>query len=315
MNEFDLIKTYFDWSNPPNTVSIGVGDDAAIVQVPSGEDLLISVDTFISGVHFPSNTPADAIGYKALAVNLSDLAAMGATPRWFTLALTLPEVNRLWLQAFAQGLKTLAAAHGIFLIGGDTTRGALSITIQVMGTAPKQQALLRSGAQAGDLLLASGYLGDAAAGLALVQGRLNLPAWASDYCIKRLNYPSPRTRLGTWLVDKASSCMDISDGLLGDLKHILQRSQVGAKLNTQQFRWSKALALLPMEQRLAYALGGGDDYELLFTVPPVLWARWKSELLAYSDVQVLGCITNQVECIEFDQTPSKSIKGYDHFDN
>ena len=313
MNEFDLIKTYFDWQPLPRSVRLGVGDDAAIVRVAPNEELLISVDTFISGVHFPAETPPHAIGHKALAVNLSDLAAMGATPRWFTLALTLPSIDPSWLEAFAQGLTALAQQHGIFLIGGDTTRGALSITIQVMGTAPNNQALLRSGAQVGDLILASGYLGDAAAGLAIVQNRLTLPTDAAQYCIGRLNYPIPRVELGTTLRGKATSCMDISDGLIGDLRHILKRSQVGARLNTLQFQWSPALQLLPIEQRLAFALGGGDDYELLFTLPPVLWHDLQNELLQQYNIQVLGIVTDQVGTIEFDQKLHQSINGYDHF--
>lgn len=314
MHEFDLIKQYFTWEPQPNDVRVSVGDDAAIVQLAAQEELIISVDSLVSGVHFPVDTPAHAIGYKALAVNLSDLAAMGAKPRWFTLALTLPAVDPAWLLDFALGLRELANQHQIFLIGGDTTRGPLSITIQVMGSAPKNRALLRSGAQPGDLIVVSGSLGDAAAGLAVVQNRLSLADVDADYCVQRLNYPTPRIELGCWLAQYATSCMDISDGLIADLKHLLKRSQVGATLYHQQIPLSSALQKLPLSTALSFALTGGDDYELLFTIPK----QHSEELEEYQIVsklslKVIGEITTEIEQVTLDYALVNVPDGYNHF--
>jgi thiamine-monophosphate kinase len=314
MHEFDLIKQYFTWEIASPEVRVAVGDDAAIVQVPPHEELIISVDTLVEGVHFPIDTPAHAIGHKALAVNLSDLAAMGATPRWFTLALTLPEVNQVWLADFARGLRELAAHHKILLIGGDTTRGPLSITIQVMGSAPKGAALLRQGAQVGDLIAVSGNLGDAAAGLALVQNRLDLPSEAAHYCTQRLNYPSPRVDLGLWLRDYATSCMDISDGLVADLKHLLKRSHVGAHLYHQAIPLSAALEQLPNKQALEFALTGGDDYELLFTLPVRNLDKIKEyQLLNNLSIKIIGEIIEQKEELKLDYALVNLADGYNHF--
>lgn len=314
MHEFDLIKHYFTWQPVPHEVRLSVGDDAAILQIAPHEELIISVDTLVEGVHFPVDTPAHAIGYKALAVNLSDLAAMGADPRWFTLALTLPAVNQAWLEEFTRGLRELATEHQIFLIGGDTTRGSLSITIQVMGTAPKQQALLRQGAQIGDLILVSGNLGDAAAGLAVVQQRLSLAPADAVYCTQRLNYPSPRVELGHWLRGYASSCMDISDGLVADLKHLLKRSQVGAKLYHQYLPLSPALQKLNLSTALGLALTGGDDYELVFTLPPQHLEKLKqNHHLKKIKLSVIGEITNQIEQLSLDYQLVNLPDGYNHF--
>lgn len=314
MHEFDLIKHYFTWQPIPSDVRLSVGDDAAILQIPPDEELIISVDTLVEGVHFPVDTPAHAVGYKALAVNLSDLAAMGANPRWFTLALTLPAVNQTWLEGFARGLREIAAQHSIFLIGGDTTRGPLSMTLQVMGTTPKNQALLRQGAQVGDLIAVSGHLGDAAAGLAVIQQRLNLADEDAAYCIERLNYPSPRVELGLWLRNRASSCMDLSDGLMADLKHLLKRSQVGAKLYHQHLPLSSSLQKLRLSTALGFALTGGDDYELLFTFPK----HFSEEIINYQQVKklelnIIGEITPQIEQVILDYQLVNLPDGYNHF--
>lgn len=314
MHEFDLIQQYFTWTPIPKTVRISVGDDAAIVPVPSDEELIISVDTLVNGVHFPVDTPAHAIGYKALAVNLSDLAAMGARPRWFTLALTLPKIDQSWLEEFSRGLKELASQADIFLIGGDTTRGPLSITLQVMGTAPKQQALLRSGAQVGDLIFVSGHLGDAAAGLAIVQERLNVATEDAKYCIDRLNYPSPRFDLGTWLRGRASSCMDISDGLVADLKHLLKRSQIGAKLYHRQIPLSPVLQKLNLSTALGFALTGGDDYELLFTAPKSFLVEVQNyQLASQLSLNCIGEITSKTVELSIDYELVNLPDGYNHF--
>lgn len=314
MHEFDLIQQYFTWTHAPSEVRVSVGDDAAVLQVSPDEELMISVDTLVNGVHFPLNTPAHAIAYKALAVNLSDLAAMGATPRWFTLALTLPAVDIAWLEEFARGLKELASQAGIFLIGGDTTRGPLSITIQVMGTSAKQQALLRKGAQVGDAIFVSGYLGDAAAGLAVAQQRLSLPTATADYCLQRLHYPSPRLALGQWLQGRAHSCMDISDGLVADLKHLLKRSQVGANIYHQNLPFSPALQKLNLSTALALALTGGDDYELLFTAPESLLAEIETyQLVNQITITKIGEVTDKITELSLDYDLVNLPDGYNHF--
>lgn len=314
MSEFDLIRDYFHWQDTPATVRVGVGDDAAILHVPSGHELVVSVDTFNEGVHFPLETPAHAVGYKALAVNLSDLAAMGAQPAWFTLALSMPKADREWLAEFSRGMRELAQQQGIALIGGDTTRGPLSVTIQVMGLVKRGQGLLRSTAQDGDLICVTGTLGDAAAGLAVTQGRLDLAEAAAVYCMKRLNYPTPRNVLADVLRQYASACMDISDGLRADLEHILKASRCGANLYCGNLPFSAALMSLPENQRLMFALSGGDDYELLFTIPEnALFSMQKACLQHGVQVTVIGQMNNSLHELFMDHELSDKRRGYDHF--
>lgn len=318
MSEFDLIQQFFTWKHDDPTLITSVGDDAAVVQLAPDEELVVSVDTLISGVHFPEETDPHAIGHKALAVNLSDLAAMGADARWFTLALTLPESDPVWLKAFAQGLRELADKAGVTLIGGDTTRGALSITIQVMGTVPRGQAVLRSGAQPGDLLVVSGTLGDGAAGLAVVQQRLALPEQETHYCRQRLDYPQARYALAGFIRQYASSCLDISDGLLADLQHILDASQVGAVLKLEQLPLSTAVAGLSKQQRLDFALRGGDDYELLFTVPPAHWQALQAAVQQLTEKQsvsltCIGEVNPESGIIKDAEGSLVSAAGYNHF--
>ena len=316
MSEFSLIERYFNWHQPSELINTGIGDDAAVVDVPTGEQLVISVDTSVCGVHFPESTPAHAIGHKSLAVNLSDLAAMGATPRWFTLALTLPERQDDWLQSFSSGLRTLAERHNIQLIGGDTTRGPLSISIQVIGSLPRGSALLRSGAKAGDLIVVSGTLGDAAAGLQNLWGKLELPIEDADYCQQRLNYPAPRLELGKLLRQHgyASSCMDLSDGLLGDLKHICKASQLGATINPRQLPFSSALAGLPEDKKIPLALTGGDDYELLFTLAPEKLSKMAKDAEALGiTVTVIGEMTDNGTEIYLSEGVVITQTAFDHF--
>lgn len=314
MSEFVLIREHFFWQDAPASVSVGVGDDAAVLRLPKQRELVVSVDTSNVGVHFPPETPPHAIGYKALAVNLSDLAAMGAEPAWFTLALSLPQVASDWLAAFTRGMRELAEQYGIFLIGGDTTRGALSVTIQVMGWVGPGQALLRSHAQHGDLICVSGTLGDAAAGLAVLQQRLTLPTAAADFCIQRLNYPTPRVALGQSLRGKANACMDISDGLLADLQHILVASQVGARVYHAQIPLSPALVSLAIEQKMDFALRGGDDYELLFTLPAKHLSTVKAVAAKLNTlIAVIGEIDAGQQGLHVDYAFPDPRKGYEHF--
>ncbi len=268
VSEFSLIETYFAKDRLDRAdVSIGIGDDAAAVRVPTGHELLVSVDTLVSGVHFPVGTSAYDLAYKALAVNLSDMAAMGAEPAWFTLALTLPDSEAGWLADFSRGLFELADEHGVALIGGDTTCGPLTVSIQIMGYAPTGRCLRRKGAQVGDLIYASGQIGDGGIGLALLQQREVPPLSSAEeaYFIQRLNRPTPRVALGLALRGIASAAIDVSDGFVADLAHILEHSEVGACLN---------ISTLPMATILKndanawqQALSAGDDYELCFTVP------------------------------------------------
>ncbi|MEE9351574.1 MAG: thiamine-phosphate kinase, partial [Thiotrichaceae bacterium] len=266
-SEFDLIQTYFNWhytadpSESGTTCGVikGIGDDGAVLQVPPNKQLVVTTDTLISNVHFPEETPAHAIGYKSLAVNLSDLAAMGADPAWFTLALTLPDQNKQWLADFSTGLKELADAANIQLIGGDTTKGPLSISITAMGLAEPKQLMLRSTAKHTDIIYVTGTLGDAAAGLAMVQQRYESEQHESS-CIEKLNYPKPRNRESQIIRDYANTCLDISDGFLADLNHILEASKVGAKIDLDNIPLSKALNKIDQKTALKYALTGGDDY-------------------------------------------------------
>ncbi len=275
MGEFDLIARYFQRPQRPYTgaVRLGVGDDCALLQPAPGTQLAISSDMLVEGRHFFADVDPATLGHKALAVNLSDLAACGARPLAFTLALSLPQANETWLAAFARGLFALADAHDCQLIGGDTTRGPLNICITIFGEVPVtdggSQALLRSGARPGDELWVSGTLGDARLALEALQGRRRLPPAVLQATRVRLEQPTPRVALGLGLRGVASAALDVSDGLLGDLGHILQASGCGACIDTSltaPLLATQGLAL-GAEECLRLVLAGGDDYELLFTAP------------------------------------------------
>ncbi len=270
LSEFQLIREYFAaGAGRDASVRLGIGDDCAILAPPPGE-LVMSLDTLVAGVHFPLDTAAADIGHKALAVNLSDLAAMGARPQWFMLGLTLPEVNESWLRGFCDGMFTLAQQFQISLIGGDTTRGPLNIGVQISGVVPAGQALRRDGAQVGDDIYVSGQPGWAAAGLQIVQQRLQLDdAQLRARCLQALNRPQPRLALGQALRGLATSAIDVSDGLAADLGHILEASGVGAVIEWD-FLPVEVLRAAIGEQAYALALHGGDDYELCFTAPSQL---------------------------------------------
>ena len=274
MTEFDLIARYF--TRKPKQAAVGVGDDCAIINPSPGMQLAISSDMLVEGRHFFHDVSPYSLGHKALAVNLSDLAACGATPVGFTLALALPRVDEAWLQEFSRGLWALADAHGCELIGGDTTQGPLTICITVFGEVPRGLALLRSGAQVGDDVYVSGTLGDARLALEALQGHIQLPPEILVAARLRLELPTPRVALGTALRGIASSSIDISDGLAGDLGHILTASGVGARVDTEitmnlvaacaRIDWGKGH--FDAQKQLDMVLSGGDDYELAFTAPP-----------------------------------------------
>ena len=314
--EFDLIAKHFTRATPDAV--LGVGDDCALLAPGPGMQLAVSSDMLLEGRHFsPQDSPA-GIGHKSLAVNLSDLAAMGATPRWVTLSIALPDANDAWLTAFARGFFRMADLHGIELVGGDTTRGALTISITVMGEVPPGQALRRDGAQAGDDIWVSGVLGSAAMALAYRQGRLFMEQVDAAKVLPALYLPMPRVELGLELRGIAHSAIDISDGLLGDLGHILERSQVGATLEFA------ALPTLPVVQQYLHeavartcVLAGGDDYELCFTVPAgkreAVLAAAKSAGVAVTRIgriqaePGLTVLDADGQALPIDQT------GYDHF--
>lgn len=266
LGEFDLIAKYFTRS--VKRAALGVGDDCALFATSPGTQLAVSSDMLVEGRHFLPTVAPQRLGHKALAVNLSDLAACGAKPVAFTLALALPRVDEIFLAGFAQGLLALADQHECELIGGDTTQGPLNICITVFGEVPTGQALLRSGARAGDDLYASGTLGDARAALEVFRGTLALPGPAFDSVRLAMETPQPRVALGMALRGIATSAIDVSDGLLGDLAHILRRSNVGATLELDALPRSAVLATLPAAQQQEFTLAGGDDYELVFSAPP-----------------------------------------------
>jgi len=300
MNEFDLINQYFDWGT-------GIGDDCALIDVDAHQQLVTTVDTLIERVHFPVDTSPADIAYKALAVNLSDLAAMGAMPNYFTLALTLPNIDEQWLEDFSSSLKALATKYNIKLIGGDTTKGTLSITINATGTI-QGVALMRSGAKVGDGVFVSNVIGDAALAWKQIQSQ-KLP---SRSLLTQFNRPEPQVKLGQALLGVASSCIDISDGLEQDLSHILTHSKVGASIDLDALPLSDEV-----EQYIAdtgdwcVALAGGDDYELCFTVP-------KSQLGTTQSIEKeLGVILTKIGVIVESGLEIKGLdkicQSYQHF--
>ena len=265
-SEFDLIRRFF--TRPVRHAVLGVGDDAALIRPTPGTELAVSTDMLVAGRHFFHDADPCLLGHKALAVNLSDMAAMGAAPRWATLSLALPEVDEDWLRAFSLGFFDIARRYGVDLIGGDTTRGPLNICVQIMGEVSAGQALRRSGARPGDEIWVSGHLGDAALALAHLQRRIALSPPEAASCLPALHAPHPRVTLGEALVGLAHSAIDISDGLLADLSHILDASGVAADLAYPALPMSAALrARLDDEAARSCLLAGGDDYELCFTAP------------------------------------------------
>ena len=321
MGEFDLIKQFF--TRPTPRAVLGVGDDCALLQPRAGMQTAISCDMLVEGRHFFPDVDPKSLGHKALAVNLSDLAACGAEPVAFTLALALPQANEAWLQAFSEGLLQLADAHGCELIGGDTTRGPLNICITVFGEVPAGQALLRSGAQVGDDIWVSGSLGDARLALEHRLGTLDLPATTLVLAQQRLELPTPRVALGMALRGIATACADVSDGLLGDLGHILERSGMGAELQADALYACMATQGLPpghaAQRQLEFVCAGGDDYELVFTAPPGMRAQVDAAATqSHTPVHRIGRIVTGPGARVVDTNGAllqAGFQSFDHFGN
>lgn len=318
--EFDLIDSYFTHRQPQRSdVVLGIGDDGAILSCPDNSELVVVTDTMVAGVHFDHHASARAIGHKIVAVNLSDLAAMGAEPAWISLALTLPQIDHDWLTDFSAGLRAICDYFGCQLIGGDTTQGPLTITVTAHGWVPTGSAIRRSGAKPGDWLYVSGSLGDAGLALAAQQQRLKLDAKHYQRACERLFTPSPRVALGQSLRGIASSAIDVSDGLLADLQHILKASHVGARISLHELPLSLALTeSVDQQQAIRLALTSGDDYELCFTVPEARRGVLDT-LFARSTMKptCIGRMTNEPGKLklELDGEPwqLEQAPGYQHF--
>lgn len=317
LSEFDLIDRFFrDLTPVRDDVVVGVGDDCALLQVPVGRQLAVTIDTLVEGVHFAPGADPEALGHKALVVNLSDLAAMGAEPAWATLALTLPRADEPWLQAFARGFGRLAREHGVALVGGDTTHGPLSITVQAHGFIEPGRALLRRGARPGDLVYVTGTLGDAGLALMVRQGFYTAPEHLA-FLHQRLDRPVPRLEAGRMLRGVASAAIDVSDGLASDLGHVLRASGSGATLHLEQLPLSPALREYVADTGdWSPALSAGDDYELCLTIPQA--RQGEAEALAARldcGLTWIGVIEKAagLRCVLADGTMVDAASGYDHF--
>jgi len=319
-SEFELIRQYF--THNAKRTALGVGDDAALIRAGSGKLLAVSADMLVGGRHFFSDADPESIGHKALAVNLSDMAAMGATPRWVTMGIALPKADVRWVAAFSRGFMKLARTHGVDLIGGDTTRGPLNICVQIIGEVPARQVLRRDGAKPGDDIWVSGTLGDAALAVAAKNKRIKLKPAERVRAMKRLDWPTPRVALGLALRGVAHSAIDVSDGLIADLGHICERSKVAAVIAHEHLPLS-ALMKKHLASPVAQAalLGGGDDYELCFTAPPAKRAAVeRAGKRARVKVTRIGGVIRapagicSVVVVDGDGLPlALQQKGFDHF--
>jgi thiamine-monophosphate kinase len=314
VGEFQLIEWIRQQSHSTDkNLILGIGDDAAVIDVPQGWQLVVTTDTLNQDVHFNDDISPTDLGYKSLAVNLSDLAAMGATPRWLLLSISMPAENKLWLESFIKGFLSLAAYSSVSLVGGDTCAGALSITVTAMGLVPNGRAITRSGAHPGDLIVVSGTLGGAAFALA----RLKKGKVCTRHCLQALYRPVPRVALGTSLVGKATSCIDISDGLLADLGHLANKSGCGAVVDIARLPANESLVDSDLETQWGFQLTGGEDYELCFTLPADLepdLATLEHELGI--QLTVIGHMESGegVSCIAPDGDAYETKRsGYDHF--
>jgi thiamine-monophosphate kinase len=324
LGEFTLIERYFGRPAEASLQSrgdvlLGIGDDAAVLDVPSGRQLVAALDTLVEGRHFPVGSAPRSIGHRALAVNLSDLAAMGAEPAWFLLALTLPAADESFLGPFARGMLELAAVHGVALVGGDTTAGPLSISVQALGFIEPGRALRRAGGAPGDLLYVSGTPGDSTAGLQLamqVDAGAGLNSTQRQYLLDRFHFPEPRVALGRALRGIASACIDVSDGLAADAGKLAAASGCGVTLQVERLPLSASLRALAGADAARHALGGGEDYELCFTVPP---AQVPALEAAADNVKCpVTCIgkldaNGGVTVSEYGNRWDFDARGFDHF--
>ncbi len=318
-NEFDIIAHFFQGRQAlPAAVVTGIGDDAAILDIPPDSQLVVTMDTLNAGVHFPVDTAPADIAWKTLAVNLSDLAAMGASPRYFTLSLSLPGSDTAWLEAFATSLFAAADTYDITLVGGDTTRGPLSLSVCAFGTVARGRACTRQGARAGDRIYVTGTLGDGAVGLRIALGQLEATPQTSDYLLQRLRRPIPRVAIGVGAASYVSAMIDISDGLAADLGHILTASAVGAELAVAQLPLSaQACATVSHDEVVMLALTGGDDYELCMTVPQTQVSAFEARARQRGwPLTCVGMITEQPGLRVIRTDGSELVlgrRGYQHF--
>lgn len=330
LGEFEIIDRFF--RRPPRIdrgVRLGIGDDAALLELPPETDLVAALDTIVAGRHFPEHADARSVGHRALAVNLSDLAAMGATPAWALMGLTLPQPQERWLAEFAGGWFDLAGRHGVELVGGDTTSGPLTVSVQLSGWVERGTALRRSGGQPGDLLVVTGTLGDAAAGLAIATGDLQagvpaasrvesgVPESCRSELLRRFEYPEPRVEFGRLARGLATAAMDLSDGIAGDLPRLAMASGVAARVAVDRLPLSPALrSVVPAAKARHWALSGGDDYELLLSVPPGRLAglqaaaeRCELEISQIGELCTGSGVTWSMEGRTLEARPA----GYEHF--
>jgi thiamine-monophosphate kinase len=311
-DEFSIIKRFFVHETKRRDVILGSGDDAAILEIPDNHQLVISTDTLVAGIHFFESVHPLDLGHKVLAANLSDIAAMGAQPAWVTMAMTLPHIDESWLQAFAQGFFALADSYQVELIGGDLTRGPLTITCGIHGFVPKNQALRRDKARVGDLIGVTGNLGDAGFALSILQESFNTDLETQLQVLPKLLRPEPRIQQGVYLRDLAHAAIDVSDGLLADLGHLLEQSHVGACVSVENIPFSPALRGLPREQALHYALNSGDDYELCFTISPENWQKLPANFPWYCIGEIDDSL--KLRCLDSAGREVRvSRQGYKHF--
>ncbi|XBC44253.1 MAG: thiamine-phosphate kinase [Buchnera aphidicola (Schlechtendalia peitan)] len=320
LNEFEIIKNYFSKTLIKHDTNIiqDIGDDCALIKIPKNSVLAVSTDTLVEGIHFFKNIHPTDLGYKVIAVNLSDLAAMGSQPKWITLSITLPKININWIKHFSKSLFNTLNLYDMKLIGGNTTRGPLSITISIYGIIPKNKALLRKGAKIGDLIYVTGTLGDSAAGLSLLKNKPKNMKQDFYYLIKKHLHPIPRIIHGQLLRNIASSAIDISDGLLTDLKKILQLSECGANINLNKLPISNILKTnFSQKKWLNFAVNSGEDYELCFTIPKKNISILKNTInhlkVPYNCIGEIIHSKNGYNIFHYGKRINNSYKGYDHF--
>jgi thiamine-monophosphate kinase len=317
VTEWQLIERYFcDLGASRKDVVLGIGDDAAVLSVPDASQLVLTTDALVEGVHFLAGAPARSLGHRALAVNLSDLAAMGASPSWALLSLNLPSIDEHWLRDFAAGFGALAQQCGVSLVGGNLSRGALSITVELAGLVPAGQALRRGGARSGDELYVSGCVGDAAQGCALLRAGRRSDDGDVRYLLQRFEYPTPRVALGEALRGVASACIDISDGLYADVGRLLEASGCGAELSIERLPLSEPLKRTLADQAWRAGLRGGEDYELCFTAPPEYAQRiaMLAERTGQTVTRIGVLVAKRGVTLKSGNTTTPvSIGGFDHF--